>query len=130
MGVTAGIFLASILLEEMRYLVYIRHDRHLWLYSIAYFQSERAWIRVPKYCNNQHKTHIIRKSTLTFTKSQSLMFVGSMLIKIQPFKNKITNIRNVWITGHLSGPNLVPRVNDGSRDRTIDHFLVKFGVFD
>jgi hypothetical protein len=31
MGVTAGIFLASILLKEMRYLVYIRY---LWIQSV------------------------------------------------------------------------------------------------
>jgi hypothetical protein len=32
MGVTAGIFLASILLKEMRYLVYIRY---LWVQSVC-----------------------------------------------------------------------------------------------
>ena len=37
MGVTAGIFLASILLKEMRYLVYIRYlwSEHLPLYQTA-----------------------------------------------------------------------------------------------
>ena len=34
MGVTAGIFLASILLKEMRYLVYIRY---LWLKSATVY---------------------------------------------------------------------------------------------
>jgi hypothetical protein len=34
MGVTAGIFLASILLKEMRYLVYIRY---LWFKHFLYF---------------------------------------------------------------------------------------------
>jgi hypothetical protein len=35
-GVTAGIFLASILLKEMGYLVYIRY---LWVYTVGYCPS-------------------------------------------------------------------------------------------
>jgi hypothetical protein len=38
------------------------------------FPTFRDWVRVPKYCDNQHK--VVRKSTLIFTKYQRLMLIG------------------------------------------------------
>jgi hypothetical protein len=46
MGVTAGIFLASILLKEMRYLVYIRY---LWLDQPNFYQQDQNDSKVRVY---------------------------------------------------------------------------------
>jgi hypothetical protein len=45
MGVTAGIFLASILLKEMRYLVYIRY---LWASPVSEFIYGKIFIWIAK----------------------------------------------------------------------------------
>ena len=71
--------------------------------TIAWFQTVGAWVWVRVLWDQQHKTHIFRKSTPSFTKSLSFVLIGPILNKIQPFKNFKSLQRNVWISGQVSG---------------------------
>ena len=54
--------------------------------AIAGFHTVGAWVQVRVLWDQEHKTHIFRKSTLNFTKSLSFVLIGLILNKIQPFK--------------------------------------------
>jgi hypothetical protein len=50
-------------------LITIERELHVWVAvrgtnPIAYLLTEGAWVRVPKYCDNQNRTNTVRKSTL------------------------------------------------------------------
>ena len=62
-------------------------EGHLLAIAIAWFQTERGWVRVRLLWYKQHTTHIVRKSTLKLTTFSSLVFIGLILNEIQPFKN-------------------------------------------
>ena len=55
---------------------------------ITGFHSLRAWVRVCVLLDYQHKTHIFRKNTTSFTKFSSFVLIGPILKKIQPFKSQ------------------------------------------
>ena len=48
---------------------------------------EIGWVQVGLLWDKEHKTHIVRNSTLRLQKFWSLVLIGSILNKIQPLKN-------------------------------------------
>ena len=69
---------------------------------------------------------MFRKSTSSFTKSSSFVFIGPILNKILPFKNSKIGLRNVWIpSGQVSGNpyNGFILFNVGSIDTKLEDFV-------